>query len=229
VTATGAAIALALARERLAAALRANIEELRASRARIVQAGDEARRRLERDLHDGAQQRLVSLLLNLRLERRNAGPQASALLWDGVEQQVVDALVELRSLAAGILPPALSDLGLEAAVQELAGRLPLTVRIEQFHRDRLPERVEVAAYFVIAEALTNVAKHAHATTASVRVEVADGLVCVEVDDDGTGGACLDGGSGLRGLADRAEALDGRLTVTSAVDAGTIVRAELPFP
>jgi signal transduction histidine kinase len=229
VTTVGAAVALALERERLAAALRANVRELRASRARIVQAADEARRRLERDLHDGAQQRLVSLLLNLKLARRDVESGEQAPLWDGVERELADALQDLRALASGILPPALSDHGLEAAVQELAGRSAVDVSIIALPRERLPQRVEVAAYFVIAEALANVAKHANATGAIVRVTAADGRVCAEVSDNGVGGATLEHGSGLRGLADRVEALDGRLTVLSPPGAGTTLRAELPCP
>jgi signal transduction histidine kinase len=227
VSATGAAVALALERERLAAALHSHVHEVRASRARIVQAGDEARRGIERDLHDGAQQRLVSLLLNVKLARRGVNVGQGAGLLDDVEHELGQALVELRALASGILPPALSDHGLEAAVQELAGRSPVKVAIAGLPDQRLPPAVEVAAYFVIAEALANVAKHARATAATVRVGALDGRVCVEVSDDGIGGASTAGGSGLRGLTDRVDALDGRLMVTSSPGEGTIVRAELP--
>jgi signal transduction histidine kinase len=225
--ATGAAIALALERERLAAQLRAHVLELQASRARIVAAGDDARRRIERDLHDGAQQRLVSLLLSLQLERRALGSGAAAPLLDQTERELAVALGELRALAAGILPPALTDHGLDAAVHELASRCPLAVTVCPMPAARLPQHVEIAAYFVIAEALTNVAKHSQASHAVISAVTVDDRVRVEVTDDGIGGARANGGSGLRGLADRIEALDGRLTVISAAGAGTTVRAELP--
>jgi signal transduction histidine kinase len=220
-----AALALALERERLAVALRANVRELRESRARIVQAGDAARRRIERDLHDGAQQRLVSLLLNVQLARREVGDAAP--IWDGLEHELADALSELRALASGILPPALSDHGLEAAVEDLAGRSAVDVTIAEVPHGRLPERVEVAAYFVIAEALANVAKHAHATAATVSVTSSGDRVCVTVSDDGVGGAAPERGSGLRGLTDRVEALDGHLSVESSPGIGTTLRAEMP--
>jgi signal transduction histidine kinase len=227
VAATGAAVALALERERLAAALRAQVHEVRASRTRIVEAGDDARRGIERDLHDGAQQRLVSLLLNLKLARRGVDVGDGAPLLDDVEHELGEALVELRALASGILPPALSDYGLAPAVQELADRSPVEVAITAMPERRLPSAAEVAAYFVIAEALANVAKHAHATVATVCVHAIDGRLRVEVSDDGVGGARAADGSGLRGLADRVEALDGRLTITSLRHAGTTLRAELP--
>jgi signal transduction histidine kinase len=225
--ATGAAIALALQRERLEAALRANVLELRASRARIVEAGDDARRRIERDLHDGAQQRLVSLLLNLQLERRRLMDGAAAPLLDETERELADALIELRALAAGILPPALTDHGLDAAVHELADRSPLPVAVVAMPERRLPAHVAIAAYFVIAEALTNAAKHAQASRATISAVTTDDRVRVEIADDGIGGASAEAGSGLRGLADRIEALDGRLTIVSHAGAGTTVRAELP--
>jgi signal transduction histidine kinase len=169
----------------------------------------------------------VSLLLNLKLARRDVESGEQAPLWDGVERELADALQDLRALASGILPPALSDHGLEAAVQELADRSAIDVSIAALARTRLPQHVEVAAYFVIAEALANVAKHAHASCASIRVTATDSHVCVEVADDGVGGATLEHGSGLRGLADRVEALDGRLAVLSPEGAGTTLRAELP--
>jgi signal transduction histidine kinase len=222
-----AALALALERERLAVALRANVRELRESRARIVQAGDDARRRIERDLHDGAQQRLVSLLLNVQLARRAAAADDAAPIWDGLEHELADALSELRALASGILPPALSDQGLEAAVEDLAGRSAVDVTIAEVPRGRLPERVEIAAYFVIAEALANVAKHSNATGATVSVTATEGRLCVEVSDDGIGGAAPERGSGLRGLTDRVEALDGHLSVASSPATGTTLRAEIP--
>ena len=232
VRAAGAAAALSLENERLDVELRARLEELRASRARLVEAGDAERRRIERDLHDGTQQRLVSLLLNLKLARRKAGGQPESgsdngALLDEVERELGQALAELRTLASGILPPVLSDRGLEVAVEELATRSPVAVEVEEMPRERLPERVEVAAYFVVSEALTNVAKHAEASSASVRVAGYDGRAVVEVSDDGVGGVKLADGSGLRGLADRVGALEGRLELDSPTGRGTTIRAEIP--
>ena len=230
----GAAAALSLENERLDAELRARLEELRASRARLVEAGDAERRRIERDLHDGAQQRLVSLLLHLKLARRRAAGgradgerEAGEVLLDGVEGELVEALAELRGLASGVLPPVLRDRGLAAAVGELGNRSSIVVEIEAMPPERLPERAEVAAYFVVAEALTNAAKHARAGRASVRVARQMERAVVEVRDDGVGGARLEGGSGLRGLADRVGALDGRLELESPAGRGTTVRAEIP--
>jgi len=225
----GAAASLSLENERLDAELRARLEELRASRARLVEAGDAERRRIERDLHDGAQQRLVSLLLNLKLARRKThnDEEQAAVLLDQVEAEVRQALSELRTLASGILPPVLSDRGLAAAVEELTSRSPVPVEIEQMPAERLPERVEVAAYFVVAEALTNVAKHAAASKASVGVAKDDGRALVEVSDDGLGGVKLEDGSGLRGLADRVGALEGRLELDSPTGRGTTLRVEIP--
>ena len=169
VRAAGAAAALSLENERLDAELRARLEELRASRERLVEAGDAERRRIERDLHDGTQQRLVSLLLNLKLARRGLDPGPAGALLDGVETELGQALSELRALARGILPPVLTGHGLEAAVEELVGRSPVRVEIAEMPPERLPGTVEVAAYFLIAEALTNVAKHAEASQATVSV------------------------------------------------------------
>ena len=213
---------------RLDAELRAKVEELRASRARIVEAGDEARRRLERDLHDGAQQRLVALALNLRLlgGRLEGDPDASREL-ASAQRELEDALQELRDLARGIHPAVLSDRGLSPALAELARRLPVPVELEAPPEGRLPEQVEAAAYFVVAEALTNVAKHARATHATVRVTHADGRLDVEVGDDGVGGAESSSGSGLGGLADRVAALDGELEIETAPGEGTRIRAAIP--
>jgi signal transduction histidine kinase len=226
VRSAGAAVRLALERERLAAALRANVAELRASRIRLVDAGDAERRRLERNLHDGAQPRLVALLLNLNLARRDHETNGAGPILDEVERELRGVLADLRALASGILPPALTDLGLDAAIAELAARMPFRVDW-RLPRDRLPERVELCAYFVIAEALTNAAKHAQPTRVDVCVDVDAGSAIVEVADDGVGGAAPSGGSGLRGLADRVETLDGELTVRSRAGAGTTVRAEIP--
>jgi signal transduction histidine kinase len=229
VRAVGAAVALALENQRLQAELRAQIEELRTSRARLVEVGDRERRRLERDLHDGAQQRLVSLLLTLKLDRRalpgGAGPAGPLL--DRVEADLAESLAELRRLARGILPPVLGDRGLGAALDDLAGRAPVPVEVVREPARRLPEPVEIAAYFVVAEALTNVAKYARATHATVAVDHAGDRAVIEVRDDGVGGADPGRGSGLRGLDDRMAAAGGTLTIVSEPGAGTLLRAEIP--
>jgi signal transduction histidine kinase len=224
-----AAAALTLENQRLDAALRARVEELRESRARIVEAGYAARRRLERDLHDGAQQRLVALALDLRLARSklDRDPAAAAELLDASIGELAQATNELRELARGIHPAVLSDRGLSAALDALASRAPLPVELGAIPAERLPEPVETAAYFVVAEALTNVARYAEATHAEVTVERANGTLRVEVRDDGIGGADPAAGTGLRGLEDRLAALDGRLEVSSPDGSGTVVRAEVP--
>ena len=229
VDAVGSAAALAMENERLEAALRARVEELRASRARIVQAADAERRRLERDLHDGAQQRLVALALDLRMarDRLPGDPAGAAELLDGAMSSLELATGELRELARGIHPAVLSDRGLSAAVQALAGRAPVPVDVAALPDERLPPDVEAAAYFVIAEALTNVARYAEAGSAAVEVQRSNGLLEVEVRDDGVGGADPARGSGLRGLSDRVAALDGRLEVSSPKGGGTEVRAVIP--
>jgi signal transduction histidine kinase len=228
VRAVVAATTLTLENERLAADLRAKVEELTASRARIVESGDAARRHLERDLHDGAQQRLVSLALRLRLLRSELDDQSKAAReLEAARSELDQALEELRELARGLHPSVLSDRGLDAALDGLADRAPLPVEVEAPGGERLPERVESAAYFVVAEALTNIAKYAHATQASVSVTHNDGWVLVEVSDDGVGGANPTGGSGLRGLLDRVAALGGRLEIDSLPGHGTTVRAAIP--
>jgi PAS domain S-box-containing protein len=204
-------------------------EQLAASRARIVAAGDAERRRLERNLHDGAQQRLIATSLNVRLAARRAGDPELRTMLDGAGDELALALEELRELARGLHPAILSDHGLPAAVEALAQRAPLPVEVAVALDNRLPKAVEAAAYYVVAEALTNVAKYAQATQAQVRVHRNDGRALVEVADDGVGGADERGGSGLRGLVDRVEALGGKLSVSSPVGAGTTVRAELPAP
>jgi signal transduction histidine kinase len=228
VRAVAAATALTLENERLAGDLRAKVEELTASRARIVESADAARRRLERDLHDGAQQRLVSLALSLRIlsSRVDGNPEAAREL-EAARRELDQALAELRELARGLHPPTLSDRGLEAALEGLANRAPLPVELEADAGGRLPERVESAAYFVVAEALTNVAKYSRASHASVNVVRENGAVVVEVADDGVGGADPAKGSGLRGLLDRVAALEGVLEVDSPVGRGTSVRARIP--
>jgi signal transduction histidine kinase len=215
--------------ERLHAALGARLEDLRRSRARILEAGLAERRRLERNLHDGAQQRLVALSLALRMAERQIprDPERAQAMVAGAQQELTQALEELRELARGIHPAVLSARGLGAAVEALAVRSPLPVRVVEVPEDRLPEAVEAAAYFTISEALTNVAKYAGASEATVAVRRTDGHAEVEVADDGVGGADPGRGSGLRGLADRLGALDGRLSLDSPPGSGTTLRAEIP--
>jgi signal transduction histidine kinase len=215
---------------RLNAVLHDRLEDLAASRARIVTAGDVERRRLERNLHDGAQQRLVALSVSMRiaLNQLEADPAAARDTLTRAAEELTLALEELRELARGLHPAILTDRGLRAAVEMLAGRAPVPVEITAMPADRLPEPVEAAAYYVIAEALTNVAKYARASAAGVRVSATDARVVVEVSDDGIGGADASAGSGLRGLADRVEALNGSLAVSSLAGAGTSLRAEIPL-
>jgi signal transduction histidine kinase len=223
------AAGFAMENERLQADLRARVEELRRSRARLVEAGTLERRRLERNLHDGAQQRLVALSLTMRLARAklDKDPEKSKALLDGATDELELALAELRELARGIHPAVLSDRGLPAALEALAGRSPVPVELAEVPPDRLPEPIEAAAYFVVSEALTNVAKYASASQATVRVQRQNGSAVVEVSDDGIGGADPDRGSGLRGLADRVAALDGNMRLDSPPGAGTRLRAEIP--
>jgi signal transduction histidine kinase len=202
---------------------------VRASRARLVEVGLRNRRQLERDLHDGAQQRLVSLALSLRLaqEQLDSDPCKTDRLLGRSRAELDEALKELRELARGIHPAILSDRGLAAAVEALAHRAPLPVAVRELPADRLPDHVELATYFVVAEALTNVAKYASARQASVEVVRRNGLLTVAVSDDGVGGADVDRGTGLRGLSDRLAALEGRLDVVSEPGLGTTVRASIP--
>jgi signal transduction histidine kinase len=209
--------------------LRESHDQVRASRARIVQAGDAARRKLERDLHDGAQSRLVALSLLLHRARRRADGDAElALLLDQAQEELGTGLAELRELARGIHPAVLTDRGLESALDALVARAPVAVTLEVGAIERLPGPIESAVYFVVSEGLTNVAKYAQATQASVTVRCGTARVTVEVADDGVGGADAAHGSGLRGLADRLAALDGRLSVNSPAGRGTRLRAELPI-
>jgi signal transduction histidine kinase len=204
--------------------------ELAASRLRIVEASDAERRRIERNLHDGAQQRLVALSVGLQLAQtktRSAPAEAEELI-ELAAGEVADTLSELRELAQGIHPAVLTERGLDAALQVLASRTPLPVALDVGLTERLPEPVEAAAYYVVSEALANVVKHADATSASVRVDEMDGRTRVEVADDGAGGADPRRGSGLWGLRDRVEALDGTLTVESDPGRGTHLLAELPI-
>jgi signal transduction histidine kinase len=227
--AAGAAARLALENERLQAELRAKLAELRASRARIVAAGDAERRRLERDLHDGAQQRLLGLGLALQLVRAELGDNVNGAteLLEEAEAELGAAIEELRELARGIHPAVLTEQGLAPALRTLAARSPLPVQIVDVPEERFPAPVEAAAYFVVSEALANVAKHAHASAARVSVVRENGVLSVAVHDDGVGGARPNGRSGLAGLADRVHALDGRLTVDSEAGRGTTLAAELP--
>ncbi len=204
--------------------------ELRASRSRIVEAADEARRRLERNLHDGAQQRLVSLSLALRLAQGKvrADPDGAEQILGAASEELTQAIDELRELARGIHPAVLTDRGLPAALEALAARAPLPVELSTSLEGPLPGPVEAAAYYVVSEALANVAKYAGASAVHVRAERQNGRVLVEVADDGVGGANPAAGSGLRGLADRIAALDGRLEVESATGSGTKVRAVIPL-
>jgi PAS domain S-box-containing protein len=208
----------------------ARVEELRASRARIVAAADDARRRIERDLHDGAQQRLVTLRLQLSLARRRMAvdPEGAAAMIEDVGEELRLALAELRELARGIHPATLSERGLRPAVEALASRCPLPVEVEGLPAARFAAGVEAAAYFTISEALTNVAKYAAAGYATVRGAIERDALVVEVHDDGCGGADAAGGSGLTGLADRVRAQGGTLSVISPAGSGTTVRAVIPL-
>jgi PAS domain S-box-containing protein len=207
----------------------ARTEELRASRVRIVQAADAARRKIERDLHDGAQQRLVSLALEVRLARSRVekDPSTAAAFLERFGEELLAASAELRELARGIHPAVLTERGLAPAIAALAARAPVPVEVLDVPEERLPSAAETTAYFTVAEALTNVAKYAEATYATVRVASEGDDLVVEVRDDGIGGADPDGGSGLRGLSDRVAACDGTLSVESPPGAGTLVRAVLP--
>jgi signal transduction histidine kinase len=226
--AVSAAAAIALRNGRLQAQLRANVEELRGSRARVVEAEQRERQRLERDLHDGAQQRLVALSLNLGVlqTRLGADPEAEALLAEA-RTEIAVSLAELRDLAHGLHPAVVTAHGLAVALESLAARAPVPVRLAVDIPGRFDEAVEVAAYYVACESLTNIGKHAQATSATVAVSHAAGTMIVEVIDDGRGGADTERGTGLRGLADRVEALGGRLRVWTPIGGGTRVRAELP--
>jgi signal transduction histidine kinase len=210
--------------------LTAQVSELRDARARVIAAADAERRRLERDLHDGAQQRLVALALTLRMAEQRAakGDEGAAELVRQAGEEAGLALTELRDLARGIHPAILTNRGLSAALDDLASRAPLPVTVIDRPEQRLPDAVEAAAYFVVSECLANVAKHAQATAAEVSVRVEGELLRVEVRDDGVGGVELDSGSGLQGLQDRVGALDGAIAVNSPVGVGTNVLARIPL-
>ncbi|MDQ1614500.1 MAG: hypothetical protein QOJ60_439 [Actinomycetota bacterium] len=219
------AAALTLENGRLHAEVLARLEQVRASRQRIVMAAYEERRRIERDLHDGAQQRLVSLALSLRLARAQLDGQSAELL-DNASEQLSAAVREVRELARGIHPATLVEDGLAASLEALADRTPLEVEVD-VPDVTLTEDVAAAAYFTICEAVTNVVKHAEATTISVRGKLHDDVLMLDVTDDGSGGATVRAGGGLQGLSDRLAAFGGRLTVSAGPDRGTSVRAELP--
>ena len=222
-----AGAAISLENAQLHAELQARLDELQGSRARIVEAGDSERRRLERNLHDGAQQRLVALSLGLRAVSGRLTPGSEAVtMLSAAREELSASLQELRDLAQGIHPAVLSDYGLVVALESLVSRSPVIVDLNVAIAERPPPPVEVAAYYLVSEGLTNVAKYAQATCATVGVAREHGSLVVEVADDGVGGADPGGGSGLRGLADRVEALGGRLQVRSAAT-GTSLRAEIP--
>jgi signal transduction histidine kinase len=228
--AVSTAAGLALENERLLADLRAQLAQLRESRARIVEAGDTERRRLERNLHDGAQQRLIALGLSLGLAESKVEqePAAAVELLGGAREELKLALEELRELARGIHPAVLTERGLPYALKTLAGRAPLEVVLDVRLDERPPPAIEAAAYYVVAEALANVAKYAHATRATVAVTMDDERLRAEVADDGVGGADPSSGSGLRGLEDRVQAFGGSLHWISPVGDGTRILAELPL-
>jgi signal transduction histidine kinase len=232
-----AAASLAIRKDRLNDELQERIddlrrreEEVRESRRRLVEAADAERQRLERNLHDGAQQRLVSLSLSLRLAqaRLRSSPEAASELLAAASTELGVALEELRQLARGLHPAVLTERGLGVALESLRDRAPLPIAFAAVPEERMPEPVEAAVYYIVVEALTNTAKYAQASNARVAVGVEDGVVHVEVSDDGVGGAEAAVGSGLRGLADRAEALGGELTVESPAGSGTVVRALIPL-
>jgi signal transduction histidine kinase len=224
-----AAAALTLENARLQAELRARLAELQASRARLVTATEGERRRIERDLHDGTQQRLVSIAMTLGLAESKLAADRPAVepVLREARDALTTALAELRELTQGIRPAILVERGLAAALDDLSRRAALPVHLDVAISGRLPEQVEGAAYFVASEALANAAKHSHASEVRLVVAREGALLVLEITDDGIGGATPGGGSGLRGLADRVEALGGRLTVSSPPGRGTTLRAEIP--
>jgi signal transduction histidine kinase len=227
VEAAASAASLAIDNERLKADLRARLEELRVSRLRIVEAADDARRRIERDLHDGAQQELLALALELRVLRSRVGDSDTLPLVDGIAKRLDVALGELRELARGIHPAILTQSGLGAAVAALADRATVSVEVDVQVHERLPAPVEAAAYFLVAEALTNVVRYARASAAAVRIAMDGDVLVVMVSDDGVGGVDVSAGSGLRGLQDRLAAVDGTLEIDSPPGEGTRVTGRIP--
>ena len=228
VEAAAAGAVLALQNEQLKADLRARLEELRASRKRIVEASVDARKRLERDLHDGAQQQLVSLSLDLQLLETRVGDGEARRQLAGSRAKLDEAIVELRELARGIHPALLTDRGLKPALEALARRAPVPVGLKAQLPHRPPAAVEAAVYFLVSEALANVAKYASAGGVEVTLTGGENIVTVVVEDDGIGGADPSQGSGLRGLSDRIAALDGRLQIDSSPGTGTRLTASIPI-
>jgi signal transduction histidine kinase len=224
-----AAAGLAMENERLQAELKAQLDELSASRTRIVEAAQAERRRIERDLHDGSQQRLVSVAMTLGLadSKLASNPVDAQTFLREARSGLSQALADLRELSSGIYPGILTERGLAPALDDLAARCPLPVDLAVSLPHRPPGQVETAAYFFVSEALTNAAKHAPSSNVHIRVEQADGQVAIQVSDDGMGDADPSRGSGLRGLRDRVEALGGHFTVTSPPGAGTVVEAAIP--
>ena len=219
---------IALENEQLQAELRARMRELWGSRARIMEAGQRERQRLERNLHDGAQQRLIALSLELgRLEGELAGNEHAAGRLEHARREIAASLDELRAVSHGLHPAVVSAHGLDVALEQLVALAPVPVQLRVEVSGRLSEQLEVAAYYIVSESLANVGKHARASTAEVEVERSERELVVEVRDDGVGGADTAGGSGLRGLADRVETLGGRLRVWSPAGGGTRLRAEIP--
>ena len=226
--AVSAAAGIAIENEHLHVELRARLEELRGSRSRVIEAGQRERQRLERNLHDGAQQRLIALALELGMLEEELGAEGDARVrLAQAKQEIAISLGELREVAQGIHPAVVSGHGLAVALEQLAARAPVPVRLTVEMDERLPESVEVAAYFLVSETLANVAKHACASVATIAINRESERVVIEVVDDGVGGADTECGSGLRGLADRVEALDGWLRIWSPSGGGTRVRAEIP--
>jgi signal transduction histidine kinase len=223
-----AAAGIAIENGRLQAELKARLEELRGSRSRVIEAGQKERKRLERNLHDGVQQRLIALSLELSLLEEQLDDDPGASAWLGLaRREIAASLAELREVARGIHPAVVTGHGLEVALEQLVARAPVPIRLTVEINGRVPEQLEVAAYYLVSESLANVGKHAQASSASVEVTRSDGHLLVEVVDNGIGGAHTERGSGLRGLADRVESLGGRLRVWSPIDGGTRVKAEIP--
>jgi signal transduction histidine kinase len=223
-----AAAGIAIENGRLHAELKARLEELRGSRFRVIEAEQKERQRLERNLHDGAQQRLVALSLELSLLEEQLQDDSDARARLGfARREIAASLAELREVARGIHPAVVSGHGLDVALEQLVARAPVPIRLTLDVDERLPEQLEVAAYYLVSESLANLGKHAKASSATVEITRSDRRLFVEIVDDGIGGADTERGSGLRGLADRVEALDGRLRVWSPAGGGTRVRAEIP--
>jgi signal transduction histidine kinase len=223
-----AAAGIAIENGRLHVELSARLEEVKGSRARVIEAGQRERQRLERNLHDGAQQRLIALSLELSLlEERLTGDDDAIERLEAARSEIAASLQELREVARGLHPAVVSAHGLAVALEQLSAHATIPVRLDVDVEPRLPEPLEVAAYYLVSESLANVGKHAHASFASVEVTRADRGLIVEVTDDGVGGADTERGTGLRGLADRVETLGGGLRVWSPAGGGTRVRAEIP--